>query len=301
MKLSFTTLLFTTLLSTAVKAQCVTCTTLDFGKKADVNKLIPLLSGNTKDKMQYLQSEGLDVFKVTSNEPEPPTLTFLAAPPPILLDVFGKHFLEGTLGIYLTERAHRNYVEKPTILFIESADSWTLAHEFMHHLFDRARFMEDARTESLIVNNMNDAKEDFLSYWDRYKSHQAYSDQHHKEATISSFVAFSKVQQQLLLSFEMEEMAIERYIRTLYLSPIPHDLDQESFHRSTRYIQSTGTKALAILEVALDTCLDLEKTLLKTDQSLNDQLRANCTAVKNLKNSILSINKEMNIANGTFQ
>lgn len=276
-------------------ATCTDCSVLDFGKKAQTYKVLPLFSGDMLSKADYLRAQGLDLFKMPTPVKEPLTLSFLSKPPEVLERVFGKHFADGTLGLYLTERAHGNFVNKPAIIFLDSANSWTIAHEYMHHLFDRARFMEDARTESQIVDSMTDAKEDFMSYWGTYKQYGDFLSQHHKESTIASFVVFSEVQQHLLLSFEMEEITIERYLRSIYTSGTRHDFDAESFARSARYIRYTANRALAILNVTLDTCETLELTVLESDHSLKSQLSSVCISAAGLKNSLIKIGKETNI------
>lgn len=282
-----------TLFTPIAQAECGDCTLLDFGKKAQVAQLSPLLGGTMKSKTDYLQNIGLDLFRIPAPQ-EVPTIGFLPTPPADLLKVFGKHFEEDALAIYLTERSYSNHVHKPTILLIESADSWTIAHEFMHHLFDRARFMEDPTMESKVVNNMSDAKEDFLESWSKYKMNNRYLDANHRDQTIESFVHFIEVQLRLLLTFEMEEMAIEKFLRTMYIQN-QTDFDRNSFDRSTRYIGKNGTKALTILEVTLETCKDLRRTLTSTEASQMQTLARACQKATDLKESVLKLGQDLQI------
>ncbi len=276
-----------TLFSSAAQAKCGDCTLLDFGKKAQVAQLSPLLQGDMKSKTDYLQSLGLDLFKIPTPK-EVATIPFLPMPPEDLMKVFGKYFAEDALAIYLTERSYSNHVLKPTILLIESTDSWTIAHEFMHHLFDRARFMEDPTMESQVVNNMSDAKEDFMEAWSKYKLNNKYFDSNHKNQTIDTFVTFTDIQLRLLLTFEMEEIAIEKFLRSMYIHH-KTDFDQNSFDRSTRYIARTGAKALAILDVTLETCKDLRQTLKNDDAAQLKNLETACQQAVELKNSLEKI------------
>ncbi|MEK2646744.1 hypothetical protein [Bdellovibrio sp. BCCA] len=275
-------------------AKCTDCTTLEFGKKVQVPLLSPLLPLGSKGKLEYIAHLGVDLFRMPTQE-EPATIAFLATPSADLMSRYKKHFDEGTLGIFLTERATYNRVEHPTILLIESADAWTITHEFMHYLFDRARLLEDPTSESRIVNNMTDAKEDFFGTWDRYKMFGGYANEEHKQATVANFVAFADLQQQILLSFEMEEMAIEKFLRLIYIHHKPFGFDQSSFDRSTRYIRSTGSKALDYLNVMLSSCDDVRNSLLTQDRELLAKLNKTCTQAQDYKNTILKIGKDLNI------
>lgn len=158
----------------------------------------------------------------------------------------------------------------------------------MHHLFDRARFMEDPTMESKVVNNMSDAKEDFMEAWSKYKLNNKYLDTNHKNQTIDTFVTFTDIQLRLLLTFEMEEIAIEKFLRSMYIQQ-KTDFDQNSFDRSTRYIAKTGAKALTILDVTLETCKDLRQTLQSEDTTQSQTLETACQQAIELKSSLQKI------------
>ena len=275
-------------------ANCADCVTLEFGKKAQVAKVLPLLSGDMKSKTDYIQKLGVDLYRVPTKD-ETPTLGFLEAPTKILMDFFGAYFADNVVGLYLTDRSYANQVVKPTIMFIESADSWTISHEFMHYLFDHARLTEDTTTESKVVQNMSDAKEDFMNSWAKYKMNNMYFNDGHKKETIHNFIAFSEIQQQLLNSFEIEEMVIEKFLRSLYVDHKGNDLDTPSFERSTHYINSTGSKAITILNVAIETCQDLRKTLQEEDKELIAGLRKPCDKAIATKAEILKLGKDLQI------
>ncbi|WP_374075442.1 hypothetical protein [Bdellovibrio bacteriovorus] len=275
-------------------AKCVDCTTLEFGKKVQVPLLSPLLPLDAKGKLEYIAHMGVDLFKMPTQE-EPATIAFLSTPPPDLMKRYEKIFNEGVLGLFLTERATYNRVHTPTILLLESADAWTITHEFMHYLFDRARLLDDPTTESRLVNNMSDAKEDFFGTWDRYKMFGGYANEEHKQATVANFVAFADLQQQILLSFEMEEMAIEKFLRMIYIHHKPPGFDQTSFDRSTRYIRSTGSKSLDYLNVMLSSCEDIRNSLSASDGELLAKLGKTCAQAQAYKKTILKIGQDLNI------
>ncbi|WII70622.1 hypothetical protein QJS83_09145 [Bdellovibrio sp. 22V] len=276
-------------------AQCTDCTTLEFGKKVQLPLLSPLLPMDSKAKLEYIASLGVDLFKMPSPD-ESPTIAFLASPPVEIMKRYEKYFRdEGVLGLFLSHNATYNRVHTSTILLIESSDAWTITHEFMHYLFDRARLLEDPTSESRIVNNMSDAREDFFGTWERYKMFDGYANEEHKQATVANFIAYSDRLQQLLLGFEMEEMAIEKFLRVIYIHHKPPGFDQNSFDRSTRYIKSTGTKALMNLDIILEICSDVRKTLNASDKTLTSSLAQSCNRALSYKNAILKIGKDLEI------
>lgn len=287
--------IFASLTASVSWGTCTDCVTLEFGKKAELNKVLPLLTGDFKSKAEYIQNLGLDLYRVPTKN-ETATLGFLETPPKILMDYFGAIFADNALGLYLTNHSYSNQVSKPTILFIESADSWTISHEFMHYLFDRARRQEDATSESKFVMSMSDAKEDFMNSWTKYKMNNFYFNEAHKKETVQNFVTFTELQQHLLNSFEIEEMVIEKQLRSLFVHHKNHDLDPQNFERSAYYIKKTGTKALAILNTALETCDDLRATLKNNDQELMSMLQKPCEKATATKDVIVLLGKNLGIA-----
>lgn len=276
-------------------ANCADCTTLEFGKKLQLSPLLPLFSMNTKEKLQYISNQGIALFQF-SEQKAPSSAGLLPTPPETIRHQYQQHFSEeGVLGIYLTERLARNGVACPTILLVDHADDWTITHEFMHYLFDRARALEDPRSESLIVNNMSDAKEDFFSDWEKYKNLNRYVDQKHKMTTIENFVTFTNLQVQILLSFVLEEVTIEKFLGLAFLKSKPVGLEQDAYTHSLIYIRDSGRSSLRQLQIILDSCIELKTSLEESDEPLRLSLNRVCSGVEQHKNSLLKIGQELNI------
>lgn len=280
-------------LSHRAQAACHDCVTLDFGKKIQIGRLEPILQMDAQEKMKFFSQHGIDVYKMPADDP--PTIAFLELAPNQFLGRYGKYFFEGVLGIFLTDRATYNRVQKPTILYSEGSDAWTHVHEFMHYLFDQARSLENPIEESRVVNNMSDAKEDFFNTWNRYKDLGRYANESHKVSHIESFLAFIDLQQELLLSFEIEEMTIEKYLKDRSSKERLYGFNSIHDERSLRYIRNTGTKALDILDAIQRTCSDTRVTLKPQDRDLIKKVNSSCSRASAYQHMILEFGKELGI------
>lgn len=273
------------LLSASVAmADCRDCTTLDFGKNIQLNLLTPMLHMSLKEKITYVQSFGIDVYKVKDPENLPVTVGFLPlATADIIPAKFLKLFTEGAIGQYMTDTNYAYTVKRPTILLIESVDDWTVIHEFAHYLFDRARMMEDNTRESLHLMHSEDAQEDFFEAKEIYRNLGQYRDDGHKIRTIQSFILYAKMQLFFERSASLEETTIEKLLRGYYVTHKPHGFGHNDIERSDRYVFSTSLKAQESLRLILEDCVDLAKTLNAQDQNLLKELSDVCTQADLLK------------------
>lgn len=273
------------LLTTSVAlAECRDCTTVDFEKEIQLNLLTPMLDMNLKQKIAYIQSQGIDVFRVKDTENLPVTVSFLPyATEDMIPKKFLKVFSEGAIGLYMTESNYAYGVKKPTILLIESTDDWTVIHEYAHYLFDRARMMTDNTRESLHLMHTEDAQEDFFEAKEIYRNLGQYRDESHKNRTIQSFVLYAKMQVFFERSASLEETTIEKLLRRYYVTHKPHGFGHNDIERSDRYVFSTSQKAQESLRLILEDCVDLAKTLNAQDQDLLKELSNVCTQADLLK------------------
>lgn len=266
------------------QADCLNCTTLDFGKKIEMNLILPMLEMSMKDKIAYIQSFNIEVYRVMDPEAGPITLGFLPyAPKEKISSKFLKLFEEGVIGLYMTPTNSMYRVQSPTILLSESTDHWTVVHEFSHFLFDRARMMYDSTRESVLVLKSEDAQEDFFEAKEVFKMFDGFRDEGHKEHLIRSFILYAKMQILFIKSCEYEETTIEKFIRTLYEVKKPRGFDDSHFDRSTRYIKSTSSKGHEMLTFILEDCELWNRTLTGKDQTLIDDLATTCQSAKALK------------------
>ncbi|WP_347355642.1 hypothetical protein [Bdellovibrio sp.] len=273
------------LLTTSVAlAECRDCTTVDFEKEIQLNLLTPMLDMNLKQKIAYIQSQGIDVFRVKDTENLPVTVSFLPyATEDMIPKKFLKVFSEGAIGLYMTDSNYAYGVKNPTILLIESTDDWTVIHEYAHYLFDRARMMTDNTRESLHLMHTEDAQEDFFEAKEIYRNLGQYRDESHKNRTIQSFVLYAKMQVFFERSASLEETTIEKLLRRYYVTHKPHGFGHNDIERSDRYVFSTSQKAQESLRLILEDCVDLAKTLNAQDQDLLKELSNVCTQADLLK------------------
>ncbi|MBK9323337.1 MAG: hypothetical protein IPM97_10410 [Bdellovibrionaceae bacterium] len=280
--------LFVTVTAVAsnVFGACTDCRALDLDKKIQLHLVRPMWAMTSSQKIEYVRSFGLDLYKVKDIERDPARLDYL--PEPSIKEnptweKFVKIFDEGVMGLFLTPSNASNRVKNPTIFYNESADDWTIVHEFMHYLFDRARLLDDTTAESRVVNNLNDAKEDFFDYWNSYRENSSFRNEAHKNNMIRSFVTFLEAQIYLLKNFELEEVVIERYLRSVYLNQKPKNFRRKNFARGERYIRSTVETVQEHTRVMLETCDDMKTALGDNDSKLRLEVDAVCDQVKTLK------------------
>lgn len=273
------------LLTTSVAlAECRDCTTVDFEKEIQLNLLTPMMDMNLRQKIAYIQSQGIDVFRVKDTENLPVTVPYLPyATEEIIPKKFLKVFSEGAIGLYMTESNYAYGVKNPTILLIESTDDWTVIHEYAHYLFDRARMMTDNTRESLHLMHTEDAQEDFFEAKEIYRNLGQYRDESHKNRTIQSFVLYAKMQVFFERSASLEETTIEKLLRRYYVTHKPHGFSHNDIERSDRYVFNTSQKAQESLRLILEDCVDLAKTLNAQDQDLLKELSNVCTQADRLK------------------
>lgn len=265
---------------------CQDCVTLDYGKQLQIELLKPMLKISTAEKIKYIQSFGIDVMRVQDPSKDPVRLAFLpeanAQSTPRLLKYL-KEFEDNAVGLFLTSENLSYGVAKPTILVVESADDWTLIHEFTHFLFERARLIKKPIDEARAVNNMSDAKEDFYDSWDTFRGLGKYRDPQHKVQTLNTFLAFSSAQQQFLMTFELEEIVIEKLIRGFYVRHKLVNVSPAEFERSTRYMQRNADKALANLRAMNNSCEEIKASLGPEDGALLAPVTKVCDGVTDLQ------------------
>jgi len=136
-KIIFGLLLATVFTASCAFGSCIDCKALDFDKKVQLHLIWPMWTMTTTEKIDYVRSFGLDLYKVKDKDGDPVRVGFL--PEPSIQENptwerFIKIFDEGVMGLFLTPSNASNRVAKPTIFYNESADDWTIVHEFMHYL-----------------------------------------------------------------------------------------------------------------------------------------------------------------------
>lgn len=269
---------------------CSDCQTVDFGKKIELRLIEPMLTMTIPEKLAYMQSFGVELYKVADPLKGAPTVAVL---PEATTKQFSKKFIDlfedSVLGIYMTPTNSMYRVSKPTILLVESADDWTLIHEFTHYMFDRARTQMNGAKEGVLVNNSADAQEDFFDAREKYRNLDGYVSEEHKQHTIMSFINYANLQMTFAKTCEFEETTIEKLLRAAYETRKPVGFLPPHFERSTRYIRSTSAKGQQNLDFLLQDCEELPKTLTEKDVDLKKDLAKTCAKVQKLKQADLDV------------
>ncbi|MGE5087171.1 MAG: hypothetical protein ACM3MG_12770 [Bacillota bacterium] len=286
MKISRYILIFASflLLREVALADCKQCVKLDFGKQIELPLLEPMLRMNLREKIDYVQKYGIQVFRVKDSENLPVTVPFL----PIATEhdiptKFLKAFADGGLGQYMTPKNLNYGVTKPTMLLIESVDHWTIVHEFAHFLFERARLMSDDSSESLLLMSSEDAFEDYMEAKNIYQDLRDYRDENHKARTVQSFVLYARTQLFFVRTNQLEETTIEKMLRQYYVGNRPTGFTDWDYNRSGNYIYKTSTDAQESLRLLVEDCEFLKRTLHKGDEKLMRPLVEVCRETKALK------------------
>ena len=298
MKISRYILVITSVLAlrAVALADCNQCVASDFGKKIELHLLAPLLQMSLKEKIDYIQKYGIQVFRVKDSENLPVTVPFLpVATENEIPEKFLKAFADGGLGQYMTPKNINYGVTKPTMLLIESVDHWTIVHEFAHFLFERARLMSDDSSESLLLMSSEDAFEDYMEAKNIYRDLGNYRDENHKSRTIQSFVLYAKAQLFFIRTNQLEETTIEKMLRQLYVSKRPTGFTEWDYNRSGNYIYKTSADAQESLRLLIEDCDFLSATLHRGDENLIRPLAEVCGDAKVLKQQARQVYQDVGL------
>lgn len=182
---------------------------------------------------------------------------------------------EKMLGQYL-DLAHYPGLEKPEIRLAKGADDWTLIHEYIHALIAAS-----SKPQALMLyTDYEQANDDLLISWSAYTKSWRYDSAEHRESVLRSFLTISRYKVEQLQEFELEEMAIESYLREVYLKQKPAEFSAEAFAINTAYLKSSGTAALASLRSLDAGCTDVTASYGRERLTVPASLSGLCTLVK---------------------
>jgi hypothetical protein len=182
---------------------------------------------------------------------------------------------EKMLGQYL-DLAEYPGLEKPEIRLAAGTDDWTLIHEYIHALI-----AANTRLHNFVFfTDYEKANADLLESWTAYRASWRYSSAEHQEKVLRSFLMVSRYKLEQLQQFELEEIAIENYLREVYLSQKPAEFSVSAFDISTAYLKKSGTAALAALKDLSVACLDITASYGRERLVVPASLNGLCTLVK---------------------
>lgn len=179
------------------------------------------------------------------------------------------------LGQYL-DLAHYPGLAKPEIRLAAGTDDWTLIHEFTHALI-----AANSRTQTLILyTDYEKANAELLEAWTTYRASWRYASAEHQAKVLQSFLTVSRYKLEQLQQYELEEIAIENYLREIYLQQKPAEFSATAFEISTAYIKKSGTAALAGLKDLTIACSDITASFSRERLPVPASLGGLCTLVK---------------------
>lgn len=185
-----------------------------FAKDTLRSKLRPFLDQNAHEQLSFITDLGFDIYKIHMGQDANAFMVLIPEAPSEKFKQFIFGFKEeGTLGLYLPSHNHSFNLMKGTILVSNQAGPWTVAHELAHALLDKSRGKQD---ESKTIEDLGNAKEDYEEAMSLYNQLGFFPSEVHAARAFESMVNWSTIQLLLLKQFELEEVFIERTLRTIY-------------------------------------------------------------------------------------
>lgn len=238
---------------------------LAFEKHAPLEKIQEILGKSRAEKIQIIEKLGVVVREVEFAN-------------------------EKMLGQYL-DLAHYPGLEKPEIRLAAGADDWTLIHEYIHALIAAS-----SKPRALMAyTDYEQANAELLVSWSAYTKSWRYASPEHRESVLRSFLIVSRYKMEQLQEFELEEMAIENYLRQVYLKQKPAEFSEQAFAINTSYLKLSGTAALASLRSLDAGCLDVVASYGRERLAVPASLSGFCTLVKIYRSETQKILENANI------
>jgi hypothetical protein len=232
---------------------------LAFEKQAPFEKIQELLGKPRAEKIQIIEKLGVVVREVEFTESR-------------------------MLGQYL-DLAHYPGLEKPEIRLAKGTDDWTLIHEYTHALIAASKKPHPL----MLYTDYEKANADLLESWTAYTTTWHYASVEHREKVLKNFLTVSRYKMEQLQQFELEEIAIENYLRQIYLKQKPAEFSIAAFDISTSYLKKSGTAALSALKSLSEGCVDVIASYDREHLPVPASLSGLCTLVKIYHGEVLDI------------
>lgn len=207
---------------------------------------------------QFAYKKEIELFKFTDpvlSQSKDIAHGFLATLPEAnqeLFKPFQEIFTGSTLGVYFSKHNSSIDLESDTILFSSEADRWTIAHEMGHALIDKNRPLEMKRDEGADIERLRNAKEDYEEVMSLYRNLGFFPSQGYMQRALHSIQTWTSLMLNMLYTYELEEVRIERYLISLYETEPGLKLDSHTYKRSFWYIGKNCTSAKAKVDLSLE-------------------------------------------------
>ncbi|MFS4457575.1 hypothetical protein [Bdellovibrio sp. HCB2-146] len=246
--------------ATILSGSAAFATGFAFGKNADVARIEELLPLSRTEKVQRIQSLGVLVQD----------------------HVFESSELRGQF----LDQTHFPNIAAPTIWLSSQADEWTLVHEFIHYLLS----LETSAEPLISETEKSQAQSRLSTGWKFYQKNQwHYISPQHREQVTTAFAKVVQAQLQQLESFELEELAIENYLRGIFKGTRPIGFTDEAWNRSSRYMKKSGGAALARLKELSVSCSELELSYQREQVPYPQEIVGLCLKVQSLRSEVATL------------
>lgn len=223
--------------------------------EAEVRSILLMTPGQIK---QFAHKKEIELFKFSDPIPSQSkdiAHAFLANLPEVDQDLFGPYkeiFTGSTLGVYFSKHNSSIDLESDTILFSSEADRWTIAHEMGHALIDKNRPLQMKKDEGADIERLRNAKEDYEEIMNLYRNLGFFPGQSYMQRALQSIQVWTSLMLDMLYTYELEEVRIEKYLIGLYENEPELKLDSHTYKRSFWYIGKNCTSAKDKVNLAIE-------------------------------------------------
>ncbi|MCX7978024.1 MAG: hypothetical protein N2578_03385 [Bdellovibrionaceae bacterium] len=177
---------------------------LAFGKPINYSLFEPLLNASTNASVQYIQSQGVDLFRASGYSNSCPNFRLLPEPPAKAKwfwdQLASQSFL---LGLFLPARLTSIYsLTRDTIILRVDTTRYTLLHEYMHHLFEQSRKARGIDMDQ-VLDELDEARAEFNSLSPSLRAGDPVR-------TATLWLRYIQLQTLVWKNFPLEEVAIEK-------------------------------------------------------------------------------------------
>ena len=197
-----------------------------------------------KDMINFIRTQEIDLFKFETDamaDSEKESQDFLRDLRLVNKNDFNHIsdlFDGGTLGVFFSHHNSYYRVKKDTLILSSEADMWTIAHEVSHALIDKNRHRNKIVREDHSFELLSNAKDDYEEAMSMYKTFGKFLSTARAEETFETIKIWTTLTTELLYTYELEEVKIERALRNLFENKRSHKLIKSSYERSPLYSKS---------------------------------------------------------------
>lgn len=230
-----------------------------------------LLRMNNEELSKFYATKNIDVYKfvdpMDSESKDIPQdyLSSLKLVERWRFDQYGDLFDGNVLGFYFSRHNSTVKIDQDTIVLSDKADRWTIAHETAHALIDQKRAENQKRNEQVALEKLLNAKEDYEESMSLYRNFGFFLTEDRMIRAFDSIKVWTTLMVEFIDNYELEEVRIENYLKSLYETQPELKLDPHTYKRSFWYAGRNCATATAKFENAREVVIYFS-TLLNNQQ-----------------------------------